>query len=281
MLSSIIVIPCYNEEQRLQGETFLRYVASSQSTRLLFVNDGSTDGTSDVLHHLAEQAPQAIDVCDLPQNGGKAEAVRQGLLAALTTDAECLGFLDADLASPLESIPLFLDVFQRRPDIDVVIGSRLPLLGRHIHRNAKRQILGRLFASVASQVLWTPVRDTQCGAKMFRNSSLLRTALSRPFLARWIFDVELLARMKQLRQSQGDRPLDEVVFEQPLDEWYEVAGSKLRLRDFARAPWELVQIYFRYLSPWAEVANADVFPMPLMRPFERIPAAHHPGRKTA
>lgn len=267
MLSTILVIPCYNEERRLRCEEFLSFAEQHRHIRLLFVNDGSTDGTLDLLQSLASQLPSQLDVCDLPRNGGKAEAVRQGMLAALTTEAECVGFLDADLATPLEAIPLFVDVLQRRHEIEVVIGSRAPLLGRRIQRNPRRRMLGRLFATVASQILWTPIRDTQCGAKLFRGSQMLRTALADRFLARWIFDVELLARLKQLRQASGGSPVADVMFEQPLDEWFEVPGSKLKATDFLKAPWELVQIYSRYLSPWAAAPEVGTIPIPVMQPF--------------
>lgn len=281
MLSTVVVIPCYNEEQRLRREAFLDFAAACPDVRLLFVNDGSTDRTLDVLQELVDEAPYQLDVCDLPQNGGKAEAVRQGMLAALSTSAECVGFLDADLATPLDAIPLFADVLRRRHEIEVVIGSRACLLGRRIQRNPKRRLLGRLFATVASQVLWTPIMDTQCGAKLFRGSDQLRLALSQPFLARWIFDVELLARMKQLRHLKNQSPLADIVFEQPLDEWFEIPGSKLKATDFLKAPWELVQIYQRYLAPWAAAPETTTVPLPVMQPFQAPERFKLPMRRSA
>ncbi|MCA9030063.1 MAG: glycosyltransferase family 2 protein [Planctomycetaceae bacterium] len=281
MPSSLIIIPCYNEQERLQSETFLEFTRQHPHIQMLFVNDGSTDNTLTVLHGLAASAPQSIDVCDLPQNGGKAEAVRQGMLAALTTSADTIGFLDADLATPLDAIPTFLDVLNRRPDIDIVLGSRLSLLGRRIQRQPKRRLLGRLFATVASHVLWTPICDTQCGAKLFRNTPLLRDVLSQPFLARWIFDVELLSRLKQQRQSSQQSPLADVIFEQPLDEWFEIPGSKLKATDFLKAPWELLQIYSRYLSPWSGGKPLPTLAEPLMQPFPSQPEDVIPFRRAA
>jgi glycosyltransferase involved in cell wall biosynthesis len=262
MPRTILVIPCYNEERRLQERAFLEFAEQQAEIRLLFVNDGSRDGTLSKLEQLAARYPLGIDVCDLPRNGGKAEAVRQGMLAALTTDAECVGFLDADLATPLEAVPRFVNVLEQFPSIDVVLGTRLPLLGRKIQRNRKRQLLGRLFATVASRTLGVPLQDTQCGAKLFRVTPALRGALSQPFLARWIFDVELLARLQEA-------PLREAIYEQPLDQWTEVPGSKLKATDFLKAPGELLQIYARYLSPWSAVSDLTSVPLPVMRPFAK------------
>lgn len=269
MPRTILVIPCYNEERRLQERAFLEFAEQQAEIRLLFVNDGSRDGTLAKLEQLAARYPLGIDVCDLPRNGGKAEAVRQGMLAALTTDAECIGFLDADLATPLEAVPRFVNVLEQFPSIDVVLGTRLPLLGRKIQRNRKRQLLGRLFATVASRTLGVPLQDTQCGAKLFRVTPALRGALSQPFLARWIFDVELLARLQRLRPALQEAPLREAIYEQPLDQWTEVPGSKLKATDFLKAPGELLQIYARYLSPWSAVSDLTSVPLPVMRPFAK------------
>jgi hypothetical protein len=120
------------------------------------------------------------------------------------------------------------------------------LLGRDIRRSAVRHYLGRVFATCASRTLRLPVYDTQCGAKMFRVSPRMLTVFSRPFLSRWVFDVEILARMVRGglcdRRSNDDVPVCEL----PLRAWRDVQGSKLRGRDFVRAAWELLQIYRKY-----------------------------------
>ncbi len=238
-----IVVPCFNEEQRLNPFAFRRFLADSLRCRFVFVNDGSRDGTLEVLHRLQSACePGLIEVVDLPQNGGKAEAVRQGMQQALRSRAELIGFWDADLATPLEAIDDFVRVFDRNAKIDIVVGTRLPLLGHAVERNAKRGFLGRCFAWAASFALGIRLQDTQCGAKMFRPSPILAAALHRPFLSRWIFDVELLARWRQLREC-GASDLRTCLYERPLEVWTEVAGSRLKPSDFLKAPLELWHIY--------------------------------------
>ena len=238
-----IVVPCYNEEQRLNPFAFRRFLVDSPRCRLVFVNDGSRDGTLEVLQRLQNACePGLVEVVDLPQNGGKAEAVRQGMLYSLRSGSELIGFWDADLATPLDAVDDFVRVLDRYPPVEIVVGSRLQLLGHAVDRNAKRGFLGRCFAWAASFTLGIRLQDTQCGAKMFRQSSILAAVLHRPFLSKWIFDVELLARWRQLREY-GASDLGECLYERPLDAWTEVKGSRLKATDFLKAPLELWGIY--------------------------------------
>lgn len=219
-----IVIPCYNEEQRLD-EARLRAFAASARVRLVCVNDGSTDGTLARLRDLAATAPE-VTVVDLPKNQGKAEAVRQGLLAALADGAAIVGYYDADLATPPDEMERLVDVLRRDQAIHFAMGARVSLLGRRIERKVTRHYLGRVFASIASLLLGLRVYDTQCGAKVIRASAALRTALVEPFLSRWAFDVELIGRLLTGTREIPPVPLDGFV-EIPLGAWHDVKGSKL------------------------------------------------------
>ncbi len=239
-----IVVPCYNEEQRLNPFAFRRFLVDSPRCRLIFVNDGSRDGTLELLHRLAGACdPGLVEVVDLPQNGGKAEAVRQGMLHAWQGGAELIGFWDADLATPLDAVEDFVRVFDRYEHIEIVVGSRMVLLGHAVERNAKRSFLGRCFAWAASFAIGIRLKDTQCGAKMFRRTPALAAVLDRRFLSRWIFDVEMLARWRQL-QACGAAELRTCLYERPLDTWTEIAGSRLKATDFLKAPIELWNIYW-------------------------------------
>lgn len=262
MRSVAIVVPCYNEEQRLNPFAFRRFLADSPRCRLIFVNDGSRDCTLDVLHRLAGACdPGLVEVVDLPQNGGKAEAVRQGMLHAWQGGAELIGFWDADLATPLDAVDDFVRVFDRDESIEIVVGSRLVLLGHAVERNAKRSLLGRCFAWAASLVIGIRLQDTQCGAKMFRRTPVLPAVLSRRFLSKWIFDVEILARWRQLRDC-GAPDLRSCLYERPLDAWTEIAGSRLKAADFLKAPLELWNIYGDCRGPAGpSVKNAMTQPM--------------------
>ena len=247
MPRTIVVVPCYNEEQRFRADAFFEFVDRVDDVDILLVDDGSTDGTLGVLRSAAEHRPDRLAVLPLSPNGGKAEAVRRGMAHAIERGAELTGFWDADLATPLEAIPEFVEVMVSRPELLMVFGSRVKLLGRRIERRPVRHYLGRVFATAASLALRLPVYDTQCGAKMFRVDDRLARWLSEPFLTRWIFDVELLARALRDLRASGESGEQRIV-ELPLHEWRDVAGSKVRPRDFLKAGGELLRIRLKYRS---------------------------------
>jgi len=239
----VIVVPCHNEEKRLDAERLLSLL-SRADVNVLFVDDGSTDGTRRSLMELSARAPDRVRVHALARNRGKGEAVRQGLLRALESGAAVVGYLDADLSTPPEEM-LGLVAVLDDPKLEVVLGSRVSLLGRRIERTFARHYLGRVFASVASLSLGLPVYDTQCGAKVFRRGPALEAALARPFTSRWAFDVEFLGRL--LVGEDGTPQLTEEAFvEVPLHHWHHVEGSSLTAWQMLKAGAELVRIAWQF-----------------------------------
>lgn len=238
-----LVVPCYDEAARLPADAFVDAVSGRDDLRLLFVDDGSRDGTRGVLDALVARAPDRIDVLGLPVNRGKAEAVRLGVLRAFEAeDVEAVGFWDADLATPLDAVDRFLEVLDARPEVEMVLGSRVALLGHDIRRDARRHYVGRIGATGASALLGLPVYDTQCGAKLFRARPRVVSLWRQPFVTRWAFDVELLARWLEAASLAERRAAGRFIVELPLATWRDVPGSKLRLADALRAPADLLRI---------------------------------------
>ena len=237
--ANLLVVPCYNEERRLDVTAFLEFARAGRCD-LLLVDDGSTDGTAAVLARIAAASPARVRVLSLPQNRGKAEAVRQGLLAGLAAERAIVGYADADLSTPFDELARLLDLAERRQTA-VVMGSRVALLGSHIERSRVRHYLGRVFATAASLLLELPVYDTQCGAKFFRSTPALRAALDTPFHSAWAFDVELLGRL--LIGAPGVAPLGVHEFlEVPLQRWCDVRGSRMGPFDMLHAGVDLALI---------------------------------------
>jgi glycosyltransferase involved in cell wall biosynthesis len=237
---AILVVPCYNEEKRIDVARFVE-LSRADGLRLLFVNDGSKDGTEAVLDALVSQGKGRIERLSHQENRGKAEAVRTGLVAALDRGAEVVAYADSDLATPPHEILRLLDAIDR-PGVDVVLGSRVGLAGTNIERKLWRHMAGRVFATMASAILRARFYDTQCGAKVFRSTDLLRAALRDPFHSRWAFDVELIGRL--LTGVSGLPGIPESAFvEVPLEQWIDVHGSKLSVTSMAKVLLDLAAIH--------------------------------------
>jgi len=244
--SCAVVIPCFNEAERLNVDTFAEYVCDNDEIELVFVDDGSSDSTLESAQAVSERAGSSVSVLRLEENCGKAEAVRQGMLWAARRRFAAIAFWDADLATPLETIPDFVEVLNRHSNVEVVWGTRLPLMGHTIDRDAIRRQTGKLFSASSAAAVGVGIRDALCGAKMFRTGPMLDAILARPFSSRWIFDVEILARLDVLLKATGGLSVQETLYEFPVDAWYEIAGSRLRMTDFLRATVELTDLCLRY-----------------------------------
>ena len=243
MPETCVVIPCFNEERRLRGDEILEFLHDHRNVTICFVDDGSSDGTLARIDAIKERAPNAVIALSLPVNSGKAEAVRQGVLFAASLNRFALiGYWDADMSTPLTELTGMLRVFDANPSCTLAMGSRIKRLGSHIHRSALRHYLGRVFSTTASLLLNLPVYDSQCGAKVVR-ADVVPVLFHDPFLTKWVFDVEILARLRNLI---GRDSVLGAVTEVPLNVWIEIGGSKLRLSHVARVPMELLRIARRY-----------------------------------
>ena len=240
-----VVIPCFNEEFRLRGADFLAFLDTHPAARLCLVDDGSEDGTFTVLDGLRAKRPDQILVHRLTRNRGKAEAVRAGVLRVAANDAcPIIGYWDADLSTPLDEVDRLLEALQKNPQLRLVMGSRVKRLGARIDRRIWRHVMGRTFATCASAILGVAVYDSQCGAKLFRRESAA-VFFREPFLTRWLFDLEILVR---LRNEVGAAAF-EMASEVPVARWEEVDGSKLALKEMINVPLELLKIREHYNRP--------------------------------
>lgn len=239
-ISLCLIVPCYNEEKRLNLAKFEDFLNSHRDISICFVNDGSKDQTLNILKEFSNSNERA-SFLDLSKNGGKAEAVRQGFLHHIDKDFDYIGYWDADLATPLSEVDPIFNMAIKHNAISVM-GSRILRLGGNINRVWYRHILGRTFATSASILLNLPIYDTQCGAKIF-NRELYTKIFNEAFNSYWLFDVELLFRIKDLKGQNVD---DLRIYEYPLSSWKDETGSKLKITDFLKAPFELIKIYLKH-----------------------------------
>lgn len=242
MQKTCIIIPCYNEEKRLSVKTFVDFLKANKDIDFCFVNDGSQDNTSKVLQDIKLNSPDQVIILDFDKNTGKASAIRAGVLYIHQFTYKFVGYWDADLSTPLIEILNMKSILETNNELIMVLGSRVKRLGATIERKISRHFFGRIFSTFSSLILQLPVYDTQCGAKLFR-SEVIRYLFEHPFLTNWLFDVELLAR---LRNNLGIHKTLQSCYEYPLSVWKDIGKSKLSFFDIIKVPYLLIKIHIIY-----------------------------------
>ena len=237
MISISIVIPAYNEEQRLPStleavQSYLKRRCYS-FTEILVVDDGSADRTAELVERLASATPQ-VRLLRNPGNRGKGYSIRQGMLAAR---GEWILFTDADLSAPIEELDKLLDVV-REGDADIAIGSRAldpSLIGAH--QSWMREQAGRFFNLLMRLVTGLPILDTQCGFKLYK-AEAARQVFARQHLDGFGFDVEDL----YIARCLGLRAVEVPV------RWSHAEGTRVRLTSGGEAFLDLLRIRWNALA---------------------------------
>jgi len=237
-----VVIPCYNEEERLLGKEFRDFAHSNLGYHLCFVNDGSTDKTLEVLEELKKGNESNISIYDCEKNGGKAEAVRLGMLhMAKDPQLDYIGFLDADLSTDFRDFDDLVETLDQS-DFKIVSGSRMSRMGADITKESARKIISMTINLIIRTILRMPFNDTQCGAKVM-DRSVVALMFTKPFITKWLFDVEMFIRM---RKYFGKKEAIKLICEQPLKRWIHADGSKLSMKDSVKIVGQLAKIAVVY-----------------------------------
>ncbi|MFS4455972.1 response regulator [Maribacter sp. 2304DJ31-5] len=237
-----IVIPCYNEEERLSRSVFQDFANKNLGYHLCFVNDGSTDNTLALLKTLREGNEDRISIYDCKENGGKAEAVRQGILY-LSNDPQLdyIGYLDADLSTDFRDFDELVQTLEKSK-FKIVSGSRINRMGANIAKGSARKIISTIINMAIKRILGMSFKDTQCGAKIM-DREIASGMFNKKFITRWLFDVEIFMR---IRKRYGKDKAQKMICEQPLNRWVHVDGSKLSMKDSAKIVGQLAQIAVHY-----------------------------------
>ncbi|WP_299886008.1 response regulator [uncultured Lacinutrix sp.] len=237
-----VVIPCYNEEERLLSKEFTDFINKNSGYHLCFVNDGSKDKTLDVLKALQKGNEDFITVYNCEKNGGKAEAVRLGMLhMAKKEDLDYIGFLDADLSTDLADFDDLVKTIEKS-EFKIVSGSRIARMGANITKESARKIISMTINFIIRKILKMDFKDTQCGAKIF-SKDVIEIAFSKKFVTQWIFDVEIFKRMSL---HFGLKKAKQMLCEKPLKRWIHADGSKLSMKDSVKIVGQLAQIAWVY-----------------------------------
>jgi len=238
----VIIIPCYNEADRLDSNKFIDYLSKNTHLHFIFIDDGSTDNTNLIIKQIILKFNSLASLLINETNKGKAESVRLGVIESYKMNPDFIGFLDADLAAPIGEIDNLLKIIKKDKTKEVVFASRIQLIGSEIKRNYFRHFFGRVFATVVSNILNLPVYDTQCGAKIF-SRKICDDIFYEQFISPWLFDVELFARLLNV---YGIERTIQMSYEHPVCKWVDIDGSKVKPIYFLKAPFELLKIVRHY-----------------------------------
>jgi dolichyl-phosphate beta-glucosyltransferase len=211
-----VVFPAYNEERRILPtlERTVAFLAGrAKPWEVVVVDDGSADGTSDVVRSRFPASPN-VRLVRHDTNHGKGFAVREGVLASR---GDWVLFSDADLSTPIEELAKLED--KAAEGFDLVVASRVVPGARILTRQpARRRLSGWVFRSLVRGLGLSSLHDTQCGFKLLRRDTVgpvLATITTEGFA----FDVELIARCERAGLRVAELPVD----------WSDADGSKVRL----------------------------------------------------
>lgn len=232
-----LVIPFYNEEKRIDKDSYINFAVQNKDVLLVLVNDGSTDKTKDFLGSICNLATTNSELINLEKNVGKGNAIRAGLYKAVDLEIPFIGFMDADLSTPFDELLRLLRYIQKTDEL-AVFGSRLKKLGSDIKRSLFRHLTGRIIATIIDSRFKIGCYDTQCSAKIFRLDSL-KPVVTESFYTRWFFDIELILR---IRNKFEQFKIQEI----PLNKWEHKAGSKITIFSTLRVIREIFILFTKY-----------------------------------
>jgi glycosyltransferase involved in cell wall biosynthesis len=229
-----MIVPCFNEEKRINLD-YWNKLSEIPNVHWIFVNDGSSDGTKSLLNQISNSS-----VINLERNSGKAEAIRKGISDTFDKNpAEIfqVGYLDADSAFEIEDIKNVVKLsFSKESTFDSYWGSRVALSGRNITRNNLRHILSRILITIFGYRLGNLPYDPQTGFKIFKFNKEQMAIFDKNFETKWFVDIEILLRFKAVNGK------DMRIWEEPVNSWKDIEGSKIRGLELITVFRDLVKI---------------------------------------
>jgi dolichyl-phosphate beta-glucosyltransferase len=213
-----IIIPCYNEANRLQIQN-IEYLILNSNISIYFANDGSTDNTLEVINTIILKFPERCNIINFEQNSGKANTIYKAINQLNNEGVyDFIGYFDADFSTPSSEIIRLVEILNTNK-CQFLLGSRILLLNSGINRKYHRHIIGRIIITLINLKFKLGIYDTQCGSKLF-SKDIIPKAFNKSFYTSWLFDVEIFVRLQKQNLLQYG-------IETPIYNWKDVDGSKL------------------------------------------------------
>lgn len=232
----LLLIPIYNEEKRLNLDLLKDFHSSCD---LCFLDDGSTDGTSELIQKFIDTHSKAT-ILKSARNQGKGNILNWGYNLLKSTGKlqkyDYIGYWDADLSVPFENLQEMLKFLRQNKNVSALFGSRRITNVTVVQHNFFRRFLSAGYSYFSKLILGHPLKDSKCGAKIFTREAA-SIAFGGMFINSWIFDLEIFFRLKQAGL---------MVDEFPLLRWNYMRGSKLTFSDIFIAFMGLFQLKIRY-----------------------------------
>ncbi|MDH2207358.1 glycosyltransferase [Empedobacter sp. GD03644] len=231
-----IIIPCYNEEFRLNFNE-IDLLLNQANIDVYFANDGSKDNTVKKINQYIQNKPNTF-LFDYKKNEGKAFTIYKSLDSLYEQNKYTyIGYLDADFSTKSVDFLSMYNYLQNSPK-EFILASRIMLLNSNIKRKKYRHYIGRIILTIINIKYKLGIYDTQCGAKIF-SQNILNEVLKTPFQTAWLFDAEVFIRLKKSNLLTNG-------VEFPITNWEDVAGSKLKLTDGFEILKEINTLYKNY-----------------------------------
>ena len=232
-----IIIPCYNEELRLDFDKVTTFLQQSNIS-VYFANDGSTDKTAELALEFIKHNSSNCFLINYKKNVGKANVIYKSIQTISGYNKyDAVAYFDADFSTPASEMTRLINE-QEKTNADFVLASRVLLLNSGIKRKKLRHYIGRFILTFINIKFDLAIYDTQCGAKVF-SKRVIPIAFSKPFFTSWLFDVEILIRLKQQNLIKNGKEIT-------ITNWKDVEGSKLSWKSGFKILRELYLIYTKY-----------------------------------
>jgi glycosyltransferase involved in cell wall biosynthesis len=241
MQNCTVIIPCFNEANRFLKSDYLEFINAFSNFKILFVNDGSTDKTLEILEEFSNSNGR-ISYISFEKNQGKSEAVRLGMQEAFKNKTNYYAFLDADLAIPFEEFLRLYEITTSNTDLEFTFLSKIKRVGADVNQKYKRFLIGRILATMTRFSLKLPIYDTQCGCKLMK-SDIAHLVFKEKFISAWLFDIEIFWRIINLKSRKYFK---EHTLEVPLNKLIERGPSSISFKAFFKLPYEFYKIHRSY-----------------------------------